>query len=129
MTFSAAGLYDLLPTMLRTADAASGAALQALIGVIAEQVTVLDNNDMRRFYADQFIETCETVGNSLHRRSDSAGPAWPRARRGALTSRAEVANTLGYRRRKRNGESPLSKSPGTSPAGQRWRWSSSAASR
>ncbi len=98
MTLSADDLYELLPAMLRTADAAAGAPLQALIGVIAEQVGVLDD-DMRRFYADQFIETCAPwvvpyIGDLIGWAGLADGVP------GAQASRAEVGNTIGYRRRK-----------------------------
>jgi hypothetical protein len=98
MTLSADDLYALLPAMQRTADEANGGALRGLIGVLAEQVGVLDA-DMRRFYADQFIETCAPwvvpyIGDLIGWSGLAEGVP------GAATSRTDVANTLGYRRRK-----------------------------
>jgi hypothetical protein len=98
MSLSADQLYALLPAMTRTADEANGAPLRGLIGVLAEQFGVLDD-DMRRFYADQFIETCAPwavpyIGDLVGWTGLAEGVP------GAATSRADVANTLGYRRRK-----------------------------
>ena len=64
----------------------------ALIGVIAEQVGVLDD-DMRRFYADQFIETCAPwvvpyIGDLIGWAGLADGMP------GAQASRAEVGNTM-----------------------------------
>jgi len=91
-------IYSLLPAIHRTRDAAAGGPLQALIGVIAEQVGVLEQ-DLTNLYADQFIETCapwvipyigDLIGwNGLFENIPNGARA-----------RAEVANTIGYRRRK-----------------------------
>jgi hypothetical protein len=94
----AARIYGLLPTIYRTRDAAAGAPLQALTGVIAEQVAVLEQ-DLNNLYADQFIETCAPwvvpyIGDLI---------GWTGGFEGVpngVRSRAEVANTMGYRRRK-----------------------------
>ena len=53
-------IYALLPAIHRTRDAAAGGPLRALIGVIAEQVGVLEQN-LTDLYADQFIETCAAM--------------------------------------------------------------------
>ncbi|MCK6494627.1 MAG: hypothetical protein L6Q34_14485, partial [Nitrospira sp.] len=82
----------------RIRDAARGGPLRALLTVIAEQVDVLEA-DLRQLYDDQFIETCadwvvpylgDLVGcRQLH----GVTPA-------VASPRAEVANTIAYRRRK-----------------------------
>jgi len=72
--------------------------LKALLSVIAEQMAVLEEN-LDQLYDDQFIETCaewvvpyigDLVGaRGLHPIDDAP-----------FSQRAEVANTIGYRRRK-----------------------------
>lgn len=98
MSLDAAQIYALLPAIHRTRDAAAGGPLQALIGVIAEQVGVLEQ-DLTNLYADQFIETCAPW--AIPYIGDLIG--WtgliedvPNGAR----ARADVANTMGYRRRK-----------------------------
>lgn len=91
-------LFELLPAIHRLRDAAQGGPLEALLGLIGEQVAVLEE-DLAQFYDDQFIETCaewvvpylgDLIGyRSLHHRVPGLG-----------RPRAEVANTIGYRRRK-----------------------------
>ena len=98
MTRSADQIYALLPAIYRTRDAAQGEPLKALIGVIAEQVGVLEQ-DLAGLQADQFIETCAPwvvpyIGDLIG--WTALLPGVP----GAAGSRAEVANTIGYRRRK-----------------------------
>jgi hypothetical protein len=98
MSLSADQIYALLPAIYRTQDAAAGAPLEALLAVIAEQVGVLEQ-DMQGLYADQFIETCASwvvpyIGDLI---------GWTPPLPGGLGGdggRAEVANTIGYRRRK-----------------------------
>ena len=90
--------YALLPAIYRTRDAENGGPLQALLTVIQAQGAILEENILQ-LYDDEFIETCaswvipyigELVGSSpLYEITGAA------ARR-----RAEVANTIGYRRRK-----------------------------
>ena len=98
MSLSADQIYALLPALYRTADAGAGGPLQALLGVVAEQVGVLDE-DLQGLYADQFIETCAPwvvpyIGDLIGRTALSEGAP------GGDGGRAEVANTIGYRRRK-----------------------------
>ncbi len=98
MSRSAEKLYGLLPAIYRLRDAERGHPLRALIEVLAEQVAVVEE-DLAQLYDDQFIETCaewlvpylgELVGQrALHG-----------VTRATLTTRAEVANTIAYRRRK-----------------------------
>lgn len=98
MSLDANQIYALLPAIHRTRDAAAGGPLRDLIGVIAEQVGVIEQ-DLRTLYADQFIETCSPwvvpyIGDLI---------GWSGLFEGipnGARSRAEVANTMGYRRRK-----------------------------
>ncbi|GLQ45818.1 hypothetical protein GCM10007862_08690 [Dyella lipolytica] len=97
MSLDAAGLFALLPAVYRTRDATNGGPLQALFEVLATQSGIVEEN-IEQLYDDQFIETCmpwvipyigDLIGyNSIYQ--TAAG----------LDSRAEVANTIGYRRRK-----------------------------
>jgi hypothetical protein len=50
-------LYELLPAVYRMRDAGHGTPLRDLLRVIAEQVTVVED-DIERMYDDWFIETC-----------------------------------------------------------------------
>jgi hypothetical protein len=91
-------LYDLLPAIYRIRDAEQGQPLKALLTVIAEQVQVVED-DIARLYDNWFIETCDEwlapyIGDllrvrGLHPVSGST-----------FSQRAQVANTLRYRRRK-----------------------------
>ncbi|HEY0408507.1 MAG TPA: hypothetical protein VGC89_22420 [Pyrinomonadaceae bacterium] len=73
--------------------------LKALLSVIAEQVAVLEE-DLEQLYDDQFIETCaEWVVPYIGDLVGTRGLFYfPKAKR--LSQRAQVANTLAYRRRK-----------------------------
>jgi hypothetical protein len=98
MSFEVDKLYALLPSIDRIRDAEHGKPLRALLSVIAEQVEVLEEN-LEQLYDDQFIETCAPwvlpyLGDLIGYRS--LHPIGPER----LTPRAEVANTIGYRRRK-----------------------------
>ena len=57
MSFDADRLYELLPAVYRIRDQAQGEPLKALVEVVAEQVSVLEEN-IEQLYDDQFIETC-----------------------------------------------------------------------
>ncbi len=93
-------LYSLLPAFIRLKDQTEGnGVLQALAGVIAGQAQVV-SLALDQQYDDQFIETCGTwvipylgdlIGFVPLR---PVGPGQPAA------TRAEVADTIGYRRRK-----------------------------
>ena len=81
--------------MYRNRDADRGYPLRDLIEILAAQAEVLEK-DIARLYDNQFIETCEPwvvpyIGDLIGMR---ALP--PLGRNG----RAEVANMIGYRRRK-----------------------------
>lgn len=104
-------LYELLPASYRIRDAEQGEPLKALLCVIGEQVTLVEE-DIARLYDNAFIETCEDwvvpyiaelVGyQPVH---DAGEPGDVRTDQGAarnkiLIPRREVANTIRYRRRK-----------------------------
>ena len=98
MTVDADQLFALLPAVYGTRDAAAGGALQSLFAVMAAQGAIVEEN-IQQLYDDQFIETCspwvipyigDLIGyNSIYQVSSAS-----------TDSRAEVANTIGYRRRK-----------------------------
>ncbi len=98
MSLNAEQLFALLPTVYRNRDAARGDPLQALYAVLAQQLGVVEDN-IEQLYDDQFIETCapwvipyigDLIGyNSIYEIASAS-----------FDSRAEVANTIGYRRRK-----------------------------
>jgi len=102
MSFDRARLLQLLPTVYGLRDAALGGSINGplgdLLGVLAEQILVLEE-DLDQLYDDQFIETCadwavpyigDAIGyRTLHDVSADVGRA-----------RAEVAHTIGFRRRK-----------------------------
>jgi hypothetical protein len=91
-------MYGLLPALYRVRDTETGGALRVLVELLGAQADVLDE-DIARLYDNWFIETCDEpmaayLGDLLGVRplhaigNDVAG------------SRAYVANTIGYRRRK-----------------------------
>jgi hypothetical protein len=98
MSLDAEQLYALLPAIYRTRDAANGEPLQALMAVIAAQAAILEEN-IQQLYDDEFIETCAAwvipyIGGLV-----GSNPIYEIS--GAASGRrAEVANTIGYRRRK-----------------------------
>jgi hypothetical protein len=98
MSLSADQLFALLPAVYRTRDAENGGPLQALFALMAAQSGIVEDN-IEQLYDDQFIETCapwvipyigDLIGyNSIYEVASAS-----------FDSRAEVANTIGYRRRK-----------------------------
>lgn len=96
--FDTEKLYRLLPAIHRIRDADVGEPLKALLGVMAEQVAVVEEN-IEQLYDDQFIETCADwvvpyIGDLIGYRllyGDALGVGSPRA---------EVAHTIALRRRK-----------------------------
>ncbi|MCC6966857.1 MAG: hypothetical protein IT391_11340 [Nitrospira sp.] len=91
-------LYQLLPALYRIRDAEQGSALRALCEVLAEDIAVLREN-LDQLYDDQFIETCADwvapyIGDLIGYRTLHAVTERTRS------ARAEVANTIAYRRRK-----------------------------
>ena len=91
-------LYQLLPAVHRIRDAREGEPLKALIGVLAREGAVVEEA-IEQLYDNLFIETAEdwavpyiggTIGYRPLHPTGEAGPGM----------RAEVANTIPYRRRK-----------------------------
>jgi hypothetical protein len=103
MSFDVDKLYALLPAVYRIRDAElagpqDDGPLQALLSIIAEQAAV-HTEDLEQLYDDLFIETCaEWVVPYI---GDLVGThglfVFPQA---SFSQRAQVANTLAYRRRK-----------------------------
>ena len=104
-------LYELLPVVYRMRDAEQNFPLRALLRVINEQASVVED-DLERSYNNWFIETCDDwvvpyiadlIGyRPVHDGGDPGESATLEGRRRnrILVPRREVANTLGYRRRK-----------------------------
>lgn len=91
MRYDADTLMNLLPAFYRVQD--TDGSLRALMGVISEQIGVVED-DLDQLYADAFIETCAEwaipyIGDLIGYKPLPG-----------TTSRSEVANTIGYRRRK-----------------------------
>ncbi|HWE85313.1 MAG TPA: hypothetical protein VG267_10245 [Terracidiphilus sp.] len=91
-------IYSFLPAVFRTRDAALGTPLQELFAVLESQYGIVQDN-LAQLYDDQFIETCapwvipyigQLIGYNTVYTAALSSP----------DSRAEVANTVGYRRRK-----------------------------
>lgn len=98
MSFNADTLYSLLPAIYRIRDAEQGEPLKALIAIIAEQAEIFEE-DLAQYYDDLFIETCAPwvipyIGDLIGYR-----PLYGTVPK-ISSPRAEVANTLAYRRRK-----------------------------
>lgn len=97
-TPTAERLYALLPTIHRVRDAENDYVLRELVQVLADQVDVLDE-ELAQLYDDLFVETCADwatpyVGDLVgYRPLHGEVPA-------VASPRAEVANTIAYRRRK-----------------------------
>jgi len=121
MSFDAQRLFELLPMVYRIRDAQrngpsqsalppatemerlkserqTAGPLKALLWVIADQIAIIEE-DLAQLYDDQFIETCaewvvpyiaELIGHPV--RQDIAVEG--------ISPRAQVANTIRYRRRK-----------------------------
>jgi hypothetical protein len=93
-----APIYNLLPAIYRIRDAELGEPLKAFLSVIAEQVAVLDEN-LAQSYDDLFIETCPPW--VMPYICDLIGYCDIKSIPTKISSpRAEVANTIAYRRRK-----------------------------
>lgn len=91
-------LYNLLPAIYRIRDLKEGEQLRALLGVIENEMRALEG-DIDGLYENWFIETCADwvipyIGDCL-----GIHGVYPLSAR-AGSSRAYVANTLAYRRRK-----------------------------
>jgi hypothetical protein len=104
-------LYQLLPAIYRRRDVDADLFLQKLLGIVAEQVDVVDE-DIVRLYDDWFIETCqdwvvpyigELIGYAPAREAGEPGDVATAAgsrRNRILFPRQDVANTIGHRRRR-----------------------------
>lgn len=105
MSFKQDRLYQLIPTVYRLQDEAiatsTGEAkgpLKAFIELFSEQIGLLEDN-LDQLYDDQFIETCAEwlvpyIGDLVGARDLLSVPG------ATFSERAQVANTLAYRRRK-----------------------------
>ncbi|WP_446745341.1 hypothetical protein [Silvibacterium acidisoli] len=98
MSLSADQLFALLPAVYRDRDALNGGPLEAIFSILAAQAGIVEDN-IQQLYDDQFIETCASwvipyIGDLLGYNSiyEVTGASFD--------SRAEVANTISYRRRK-----------------------------
>lgn len=97
-TLTAERLYSLLPAVHRLRDAEQGEPLRALMAAFAQQLAALEEN-VEQLYDDQFIETCAAwvapyIGDLIgYRPLHGVAPK-------VASPRAEVANTIAYRRRK-----------------------------
>jgi hypothetical protein len=91
-------LYSLLPAIYRLRDVDQGEPLRALIEALAKEFAALEEN-LDQLYDDQFIETCAGwvapyIGDLIgYRPLHGVSP-------NIASPRAEVANTIAYRRRK-----------------------------
>ncbi|WP_437993255.1 hypothetical protein [Sorangium sp. So ce145] len=98
MSFDADTLYKLLPEIHRLRDAERDEPLRALLGVIADQVALLEEN-LAQLHDDQFVET--SAPWTLPYIADLLGvTGLPSTGIEGPNARAEVANTIAYRRRK-----------------------------
>jgi hypothetical protein len=91
-------LYELLPAIHRIRDVEQGEPLRALMRIVQGELDRIDD-DVAQLYDNWFIETCEEwvvpyIGDLLRVRPIHAVEA------AGVTTRAYVANTLAYRRRK-----------------------------
>jgi hypothetical protein len=91
-------IYALLPATVKIRDKQSGGALRDLIGVIAGQTAVIDDN-LAQLYDDLFIQTCAPwvipyIGDLIGYRAIRPIPP------DDATTRMDVADTIGFRRRK-----------------------------
>ena len=103
MKFDPESIYKLLPAVyrLRDHDLVSGdetPPLKALLTILAEEVEILEES-IDQLYDDQFIETCDEwvipyIGELIGSKPLSRIPT------DQFSQRTEVANTIGYRRRK-----------------------------
>ncbi len=98
MSYDPDKLYNLLPAVHRIRDVEQGEPLRQLLALITQQVGILEE-DLEQLYDNEFIETCAPwvlpyIGDLIGYRS--VHPIRP----DQVAPRAEVANTIGYRRRK-----------------------------
>lgn len=98
MSMDADRLYALLPAIQRIRDSEQGEPLKALLALFARELEALEE-DIEQLYDDQFIETCDEwvapyIGDLIGYRPLHGASA------AVASPRAEVANTIAYRRRK-----------------------------
>lgn len=91
-------LIELLPQHLRNRDAGDGRALEALMGLLAGELAVVER-DLDQLYDNYFIESCEPwvipyIGALIGARPMRSFGA------GEVGLRSYIANTLGYRQAK-----------------------------
>jgi hypothetical protein len=91
-------IYPLLPAVYRSRDDLLGDPLAAFYSVLETQYGIVKDN-LLQLYDDQFIETCAPWVIPYIGALIGYDPVYTVALAGA-DSRAEVANTIGYRRRK-----------------------------
>jgi hypothetical protein len=95
---TAARLWQLLPAVYRLRDAEVGGVLAGLLDIVGDQLDVLAE-ELAQFYDDQFVETAAPwatpyIGGVVgYRPIHGVVPE-------VVSPRAEVANTVAYRRRK-----------------------------
>src|SRR3984893_2924495 len=109
MTSEPDRLYDLVSVVYPLRDADQGYPLRALLRVIAEQVSVVEN-DIAGLYDNWFIETCQDwvvpyigalIGYTPVATPIQGAPtARALVRERIMVPRREVANTIRFRRRK-----------------------------
>ena len=92
-------LYQLLPAIYRLRDSDEGEPLRALLSVIEAELDLVET-DIETLYENWFVETAEEwaipyIGDLL-----GVKPLHTIASAGLFSTRAYVANTLRYRRRK-----------------------------
>ena len=99
-------LYTLLPYIHRLRDSEQGEPLRALLGIINEQVNVVED-DIAQLYDNWFIETCDDwvvpyIGDLVGYRpvNEPGADINGRQRNKISIPRREVANTINFRRRK-----------------------------
>jgi hypothetical protein len=93
-----AALIELLPQHLRNRDAGEGRALEALMGLLGEELAKVER-DLDQLYDNWFIESCEPwvipyIGALIGARPMRSFGA------GEVGLRSYIANTLGYRQAK-----------------------------
>jgi len=103
MSFTVDRLYSLLPAVHRSRDEdpsnPSQGALRQLLVILANQLAVLEE-ELQQLYENQFVETASEwalpyIGELIGLRGVSKGGLSD-----GLAPRAEIANTIAYRRRK-----------------------------
>ena len=98
MTVDRDALYDLLPAVHRQRDEERGGPLRQLLGVLTDELAVVGDG-VDQLYDDLFAETAAAwvlpyLAELIGLRGLPSGSGT------GTTPRAEVANTIGYRRRK-----------------------------